>query len=164
MRKDLYDIQDENVIVDPSDLECTDKEDVHGVFKDICFAINHLSVTATPGFTWGDSGVIKNAYLLNDSVPSNKSGRLVTITGQIVSIFIATESTTDEYTLQIRRRVGNTFTTIATISADDGDGLRIYNLSISVAVAEGDELAAYLKKSGNKGATNPVCGIIIQGS
>jgi hypothetical protein len=126
---------------------------------------NNAEVTATPGFTWGDSGAIKNAYLLNDNVASNSSGRVVTLDGFITTLFIATDLDTDQYTLEIRRRVGNTFTTIASLVASSSDGFRkYYDDNVNIAVTKGDELSAYIKKSGNKGATNPVCGIIIKGS
>lgn len=139
------------------------KENVQEVIEELCGIISDQEQVATPGFTWGASGAIKNSYLQNDTVPSNKAGRLVTLTGSISAIFIVTELDTDEYTLEIKRRNANgTYTTILSLV---GNGTsRTYSASSSVVVSQGDELAAYLKKSGNKGATNPVCGIIIKGA
>ena len=130
-------------------------------------ALNYLrsqaQVTATPGYTWGASGSIKNSYLLNETVASNKSGRLVTLSGSITSIFIVTARITDEYTLEIRRRNANgTYTTILSLIADGTS--RFYAASSAVSVAAGDELAAYIKRSGKKGATNPVTGILVTGN
>lgn len=147
---------------DPTNCDITNQTHVQGAIEDLC---NNLEVTATPGYTWGASGAIKNSYLQNETVPSNKSGRLVSVTGTIESIFITTELETDEYTLEIRRRVGAVFTTILSIPATSGDGFRTYvDTDLAVTVTVGDELTAYILKSGNKGATNPVAGVIIKGT
>jgi len=151
--------------LDNSTVDCLDTaETVQEGFEEICGKIESVRQQATPGFTWGDSGAIKNSYLLNDTVPSNQSGRICTVTGVLTTIFITTQVDTDEYTLEIRRRDNGSFTTIATLVASSTDGERSYitaNLMIPVTI--GDELAAYIKKSGNKGATNPACGIILEG-
>jgi len=151
--------------LDNSTIDCLDDaETVQEGFEEICSKINAVDEQATPGFTWGDSGVPKNKYLLNETVPSNLSGRLSTVTGNLTTIFIITEHDTDEYTLQIRRKVGNVYTTIASLVADGNDGKRKYwTVGLMIPVTIGDELSAYIKKSGNKGATNPSCGIILEG-
>lgn len=151
--------------IDNSTIDCLDTaENVQEAFEEICTKIDNATEQATPGFTWGASGSIKNSYLLNDTVPSNLAGRVCTVTGNLTDIFITTQNTTDEYTLEIRKRNGAGFTTIATLVTADNDGLRKYITSgLMIPVTAGDELAAYIKKSGNKGATNPVCGIILSG-
>jgi hypothetical protein len=122
---------------------------------------------ASPGFTWGRSGTTRNTYLSNDTVPSNLSGRVVTLQGNITSIFVANQNAGDKFQVQIQKRVGNTFTTVATLLADGTS--RIYSGTVLAAVGIGDELCCYIQGSGTisgvslTGATNPVCGIIIQG-
>lgn len=153
--------------IDNSTIDCLDTaETVQEGFEELCTKLQDTQDQASPGFTWGASGSIKNAYLLNDTVPSNLAGRICTVTGFLKVIFITTERDNDKYTLEIRRRNTNgTFTTIASVVADDTDGERTYiTTGLSVPVTIGDELVAYIKKFGNKGATNPVCGIILEGT
>jgi hypothetical protein len=153
------------VPLDNSTVDCLDTaETVQEGFEEICTKIQVVQQQATPGFTWGASGAIKNSYLLNDTVPSNLAGRICTVTGFLKVIFITTERDDDKYTLEIRRRDNGTFTTIASLVASDIDGERTYiSTGLAVPVTIGDELTAYIKKFGNKGATNPVCGIILEG-
>ncbi len=118
-----------------------------------------VQVSASPGFTWGRSGNTSDTYLSNDSVPSNTSGRLVPVTsGEITTIFIAAELNSTA-TIEVRLRVGSTFTTIA--SCPYG-GTRKVTCSIASPppVALNDELAIYVSGA----AKNPVVGIIIKGS
>ena len=163
MKRDSFSPIAESVLVDNSTINCSDGENVQEVLEDYCGLLETALVTASPGFTWGSSGAIKNSYLQNDTVPSNKAGRLSTVTGTITAIFIVTELANDEYTLQIQRRVGNTFTTIASL-VGNGTSRTYQNLTLNVPVTAGDELTAYIEKVGNKGATNPVCGLILTGT
>jgi hypothetical protein len=151
--------------LDNSTIDCLDTaETVQEGFEEICGKIQDVQQQATPGFTWGDSGAIKNSYLLNDTVPSNLSGRICTVTGNLTTIFVTTQTSGDEYTLEIRRRDNGSFTTIATLVTYSNDNKRSYIISgLMIPVTIGDELAAYVLKSGNKGATNPTCGIILEG-
>jgi hypothetical protein len=152
--------------IDNSTIDCLDtSETVQEGFEELCTKLQDFTEQATPGFTWGASGAIKNAYLLNDTVPSNLSGRISTVTGVITAVFITTQNDNDKYTLEIRRRDNGTFTTLYSLPTDDTDGERTYIVTgLNVPVTVGDELAAYIKKFGNKGATNPVCGIILEGA
>jgi hypothetical protein len=110
---------------------------------------------ASPGFTWGNSGNVSNSYLLNDTVPSNKSGRIVSITGNIVSIFVALELSTT-VNIEIRRNVLGVFTTIATANVVSS---RKNTFTVSVPVNVNDELACYI----NGSCKSPVVGIVVKG-
>jgi hypothetical protein len=113
-----------------------------------------LNVSASPGFTWGNSGTVANAYLLNDTVPSNKSGRLVPITGNITTIFVALELATIA-AIEIRRNVLGVFTTIATVNMVAS---RKSTFTVSVPVSFNDELSCYV----NGTCKSPVIGIVIK--
>lgn len=155
----------DQVPIDNSTIDCLDTaETVQEGFEEMCLKVQDAGNKAHPGFTWGGSGAIKNAYLDNDTVPSNLAGRLCIVTGYLTAIFIITQNDTDEYTLEIRRKVGATYNTIVSLTASSTDGERkYYTTNLLIPVVIGDELSAYIQKSGNKGATNPACGIILQG-
>lgn len=65
-------------------------DDVQGV---IDWLKNKVATSASPGFTWGRSGnVSANTWLLNDSVPSNLSGRVIFLNNaEIKKVFIANQ-------------------------------------------------------------------------
>jgi len=118
------------------------------------------TVSASPGFTWGGSGNIKNAYLLNDTVPSNTAGRLSPVNGTINTIFITCEDPTNGV-IEIRRRVGAVYTPIVTQAMG---GVRKLTVEIAVppTVAKNDELTCFVTNAAN--IKNPVVGIIIRGT
>jgi hypothetical protein len=117
---------------------------------------DQINTAASPGFTWGNSGVVNNAYLLNDTVPSNKSGRIVPVTGNIKQIFLSLELAT-AVTIEIRRRVGLVYTPITSVTTLPAERLKIIN--VSVPVVFGDELSAYV----NGNCKSPVLGVVIRG-
>lgn len=160
-RRDLYDIIDEVVSVDPSDLNCTDKENVHEVFKDFCTKLSELTVSASPGFTWGRSGnASSGTWLLNDSVPSNKSGRAIFIDDpQLSSLFVRCESI-DTFDLEVYEHDGTVFTLITTVSIIAS---RAHDVTFPtpIPLTKGKELAIKLV---NGSAKNPVVGCLLGGS
>jgi hypothetical protein len=120
-----------------------------------------LSDTAnqlSPGFTWGRSGTTNaGAYLLNDTVPSNLAGRIVSLNAYIVEVFVANELA-NTFDVAIQRRTGlGTFTTLVTISLVSQ---RTKTQSVFVSVNDGDELAALVSSGAAK---NPVVGLVLQG-
>lgn len=121
---------------------------------------NKVDVSASPGFTWGRSGnVSAGAYLQNDSVPSNTSGRIVPISaGFITDVFVASENA-DTFDVEIQKRTGpGAYSVLATISLT---AQRTKTQTFTgVSVSLGDELAAYVSSGSCK---NPVAGVIIKG-
>lgn len=121
---------------------------------------NTAAVSASPGFTWGGSGT-KNAgtYLLNDTVPSNLSGRSVPLaSGVISSVFVAlSEAGTVE--LVIQKRSGGSFVTIGSIALT-AERVKI-DATLNAAVTYGDELAVKIESGSCK---DPIVGIVIKGA
>jgi hypothetical protein len=117
---------------------------------------DQINKSASPGFTWGNSGTVNNAYLLNDTVPSNKSGRLSSVTGTMVVVFVALEIATT-VTVEIQRNVLGVFTTIASVNMVAS---RKATFPVSVAITENDELSCFI----NGSCKSPVVGIVIQGT
>ena len=117
------------------------------------------SVSASPGFTWGRSGkAVSGAYLINDTVPSNLTGRIVPLyDGLIDTVFVASENA-DTFVIAIEKRVGAVFTELCTVTVTAARTKIEYLTNINVAY--GDELACKIKSGSCK---NPVVGIIIKG-
>jgi len=120
---------------------------------------SNSSITVSPGFTWGRSGnAPTGTYLLNDSVPSNVTGRVVPVSGgAIMTIFVATE-TVGTWVLAIQKRSGASFVEIGTVTMT---AQRTKTQQVTISVTLGDELALYVKTGSCK---NPVVGLIIKGS
>jgi hypothetical protein len=124
--------------------------------------INQLTaVSASPGFTWGDSGNINSGtFLLNDTVPSNQAGRMVPLkSGEITKIFVANQDA-NTFTIEILKRTGpGTFSSLTTVSVVAAR-TKVETKS-GVSVAENDELVCKVSAGSCK---NPVVGVIIRGT
>jgi len=69
---------------------------------------NRLSVSASPGFTYGFSGPFSDGfYAIADSVPSNRAGRLVSFTGPILRKVEIAGPSVESYTLEVFEHDGN---------------------------------------------------------
>jgi hypothetical protein len=119
-------------------------------------------VAASPGFSWGRSGNIpSNTWLLNDSVPSNRSGRTIMLNnGVIEKVSVATEDI-DTYNLEIYQHDGNeiNLTLLYTINVV---ATRAQQYTIpNIAITQGKQLAI---KVGTGSAKNIVVGLIAKGN
>lgn len=120
-----------------------------------------IANSASPGFTWGRSGNLPaGTWLLNETVPSNRSGRTLMFAGMsITDIFTATENL-DTYDLEIYSHDGNevnltlltTVSVVATRSAQ-------FNLTTPVAVPQMKQIAARIS---NGSAKNCACGLVLK--
>lgn len=127
---------------------------------DVQTAIEEIGASASPGFSFGRSGTSNaGTYLQVDSVPSNQAGRIVPLqSGKITSVFISCQNAAT-FTIEIQKRVGNTFNTIYTETVT---GLRKKTSSVSgVSVSLNDELCC---KVGSGSASNIIVGLIIKGT
>ena len=133
-------------------------DDVQGAIEEVGASV---SVSVSPGFSWGRSGNLPtNTWLQNETVPSNKSGRIVTFSSpEIVRIYSASEDI-DTYTLTIYEHEGDeinltSLTTLSVVSSRNGDsGI------ISVSVTSGRQLGVKLTSGSAK---NLVVGMILTG-
>lgn len=122
--------------------------------------VNGLGVSASPGFTWGRKGKVSSVnkpYLLNDEVPSNVTGRLVTFSGPIIRRVLITNSATNTFTATIQEHDGTTFTDLLAVIVS---AARSTEADVSVPVTSGKELAVRIT-SGS--ADDPVVGVILDG-
>lgn len=129
------------------------------IIEELCSDIDNLQDTSLPSFTWGISGSVKNTYLLNETVPSNVTGRIVPVTGILTNITVANEDA-QTFTIEIRERNGG-FTTIASLSLVNE---RKKTATINVPITAGDELSCYISAGVSEKAKNPVVFLIMEGT
>lgn len=121
--------------------------------------IGGIGVSASPGFTWGRQGpVLAGAYLFNDRVPSNDTGRLIIFGSPVIRKVLVTNSTASTCTVTVQEHDGTTFTDLAsvTLSAE-----RSKAVDFAVSATSGKELAV---KVTSGSCTNPVVGVILDGT
>lgn len=150
----LTDPDAEDIYFDDSNVSFT-ADDVQEAIEKL---ENRVAVSASPGFTWGASGNVNaNAWLLNDTVPSNLAGRLSPVTGFLDQVFFACENTATA-SVGIYRRDGASFTLLSSVNITAARTEIVTGLN--VAIFRGDELACRLVSGSLK---NPVVGVIIRG-
>jgi len=125
---------------------------------------NKVATSASPGFTWGRSGTAPpNTWLLNDSVPSNTSGRTVFLNNaEIQNVFVANQDATSGIILGVYSHEGNevnltllgTVTTIAT---------RSNTFTVAFPIAVNKQIGIKIMP-GSASSKNIVVGILIRGS
>ena len=147
-----------NLFFDPTGTDLT-AGNVEDAIKQL---YNSATVSASPGFTWGRSGTLPpGTYLLNDSVSSNTTGRVVPIqSGYIKEIFVAVDAA-GTYTFSIEKRVGVTFTELVAVTIT---GVRTDSFTVNVPVTYKDELCCLVKSTSAGSPKNPVVGLVIKGS
>lgn len=116
------------------------------------------SNAASPGFTYGRSGNLSSGtYLLNDTVPGNKSGRVVMLYDAVITeAFIAVENNTT-CVLSILRRTTGSYAEIGTISLT---AERKKVITLNIPVDREDEIAIQVKSGSCK---NPDVGLVLKG-
>jgi hypothetical protein len=138
-----------------SDLISTNSEDA---IKEVR---NKVITSASPGFSFGRSGVVTpNTYLQCETVPSNISGRWVYISSAVVkSVFITNELTTT-YVAEIFYHDGNGvgLTSLGTVTVTSAKGNAF---AVSFPVPTGKQLAVRINSGNPK---NVVCGLELRGT
>lgn len=88
---------------------------------------------ASPGFSFGRSGnVSSGAYLLNEGVPSNITGRPINLSsGRITQVTISNENV-NTFTIELEEHNGVTFTSLGTFSVTSARGATYAGLDISL--------------------------------
>ena len=132
--------------------------------EDVQAAIDELANgggnSASPGFTFGRSGNVNtNTWLLNETVPSNLTGRRVPLnSATIVELFVSSQQL-DTYTLGLYSHDGDSInlTLLDTFSIVASRG---GTKSVSISIAKNKQLAMKL----TAGSCNDiVAGVIVRG-
>lgn len=124
-------------------------------------AIEEIGASASPGFSWGRSGSIgSGTWLLNESVPSNNTGRYVSISNPVLYEIFASNEGVNTFTISIYEHSGNSIglTLLDTLTVTSARG---GSKTSSVSVTQGKQIAVRLTSGSAK---NIVVGTIIKGS
>lgn len=128
------------------------------------YLIHQVQVSASPGFTWGRSGNCPaSTWLLNDTVPSNKSGREVFLyDAMIVKIYVANQDATIR-DIEIYSHDGDevNLTLLGTVTTT---AVRSEDFTVSYSIARGKQLATRIGVSSANSAKEPVVGILMTGT
>ena len=144
----------DSVPFDDSNADCSilvGSETSQEAFEALCIAVQNA---ISPGWTFGRSGQInKGAYLLNDTVPSNVSGRPIPIDGFIVKIAVSVQ-TAGNFSFTLEEHDGVTFTTLTTVSMVVADGRqKTFDIS-GVAVSKDKQLAVKVSSTSSSRPRN----------
>lgn len=127
--------------------------------------VNQSVITsASPGFSFGRSGqVVAGAYLQNETVPSNLSGRWVYINNAVVKrVFVSNEDTTT-YKIEVLHHEGSevnlTSLGTVTVTAAKGDAF-----VVSWSVPTDKQIAVRIATDSPNSAKNIVCGLELSGT
>jgi hypothetical protein len=135
--------------------------DVQGAIEELKSSI---ATSASPGFSFGRSGnVTSGAYLQNETVPSNISGRWVYInSASIQKVFIANELTTT-YKIEVLYHDGNEvgLTSLGTVTVTAAKGGAF---SVNWAVPTNKQIAVRLATDSPNSAKNLVVGLQLAGT
>lgn len=124
-------------------------------------AIEEIGASASPGFSWGRSASIgAGTWLLNESVPSNTTGRYVSISSpKITQIFTSNEDIST-YTITIYEHEGNSVN-LTPLTTLDVTASRGNSASVDITITQGRQLAVRVTSGSAK---NVLAGVIIKGS
>ena len=128
------------------------------------FVRQFVGTSASPGFTWGRSGAVSaNTWLLNDSVPSQRSGRTIFLSNAVVQkIFVANQDPASGIDLGVYSHDGNSvnLTLLGTVTTA---ALRSNTFTVNFPIDLNKQLAIRIKP-GSAAAKNLVVGCLISGT
>lgn len=123
-----------------------------------------VTTSASPGFTWGRSGnVTAGSWLLNESVPSNISGRTVFLTSALIKkVFVAhQDAVIVKYDIYHHAGDGLSLTYIGSVTTT---ATRTYSAVLNLSVPSNVQLAFKIASDSPNGSKNPVVGILLAGT
>jgi hypothetical protein len=125
---------------------------------------NQVAISASPGFTWGRSGTVnQNTWLLNDSVPSNLSGRVCFLnSASIIKVFVANQAATAGIVVEVYTHDGNSVN-LTLIGSVTTLATRSNTFTVAYPVSLDKQIAIKIANGSPSGA-NMVVGCLIKGS
>jgi hypothetical protein len=123
-----------------------------------------VATSASPGFTWGRSGNVSvGAWLLNESVPSNISGRNVFLSSALIKkVFIAQQDPVIvKYNIYHHVGDGLSLTLVGSVTTT---AVRTYEVTVNFSVPKDVQLAVKIADDSPNSAKNPVVGVLIAGT
>ena len=114
---------------------------------------------ASPGFSFGRSGnVSSGAYLNNETVPSNITGRPVDLNNSRITQLSVSNELANTFTVEIEEHDGTTYTSLGTFALISQRSKKFTGLNISVT--SGKEIAVKIFSGSCK---NPVVTVYVKG-
>jgi hypothetical protein len=123
-----------------------------------------VNVSASPGFTWGRSGTNPGGtWLLNDTVPSNKSGREVFLYNSVIEKVYVANQDANSIKIGVYYHNGDSvgLTLLGTVTTG---AVRSQDFTVSYSVPKGVQLALKIENNTPNGAKEPVIGILMVGT
>jgi hypothetical protein len=121
---------------------------------------NEAGVSASPGFSWGASGnITANTWLINDTVPSNKTGRNFPLYNGTLELVSVANEIANTFSIEIYEHDGTIFTLLATVSLTAERSKE--QAFTGISITKGKELA--IKQVGGS-SKNPVVQVIAKGT
>lgn len=156
----LTDPDAQDVYLDDTNLPFT-ADDVQEGFEKLSTS---FAVSASPGFTWGRSGVIPSgSWLLNDTVPANLSGREVFLYNAVVESVYISKQDTNIVKFSVYYHSGDSIGLTLLGSVTTG-AQRGQDFAVSWAVPKGKQLALRIATDTPNSAKEPVVGLLLKGT
>lgn len=127
------------------------------------YLLNRSVTSASPGFTWGRSGNCPpGTYLLNDTVPSNISGRPIFLYNALLLYVYVTNKLSTTYTLDIEMHNKVTYTNCASVTVTSNYA-GLFRIDPGFSLTRGWELAAKVSENSANSPQNIDAGILMTG-
>lgn len=126
-------------------------------------ALEEIGASASPGFSWGRSGVISvNTWLLNDTVPSIRTGRTVSIANPVAVKLSVANRNLATFEISFFEHDGNAVN-LVNLGSVNVVNSRSAQFTINVTLTQNKQIAVRL--TGNSAGTvqDLVVGLIIRG-
>lgn len=126
-------------------------------------AIEEIGASASPGFSWGRSGELSiGTWLLNESVPSQRSGRVISLDNPVVARVYVTNRNIATYEVSFYEHDGNQsgLTFLGSVNVVSARGAAF---SVNVSISSGRQLATRITDITSGIVRDVVAGIIVKG-
>lgn len=119
---------------------------------------------ASPGFNYGRQGFVSvNTWLLNEGVPSNRTGRVINITDPVAQVVSVSNRNTATFTVTFFEHDGN-LVNLSTLGSITVTSANSNTNNISVNLTQGKQLAARLTNIASGTVRDLVVQIIVKGT
>lgn len=126
-------------------------------------ALEEVGNSASPGFSYGRSGLIGvNTWLLNETVPSNRTGRTVSISSPVVKKVAIANRNISSFEVTFYEHEGNSVN-LNTLGSVNVVNSRSAEFTVSVPVTQNKQIAVRLTDISSGTVRDLVVGLIITG-
>lgn len=134
------------------------------ISTDVQGAIEEVQTSASPGYSFGRSGVTTGgAYLQTQTVPSNVSGMWVYINNAVIAKIFVTNELTATYSIDILYHDGNevNLTLVGTVTVTAAKGAFF---TVNWSIPTNKQLAVRISPTSASNPKNILCGLELKGT